>query len=98
MDHPIVSTGAMRRGRLLRLRARNSAGETIDALSDYPLPDEGGQSFQQFNRTDIDFGSDIDGDGTNEHVDVEGLSTVMSRESITVPAGTYRTRSGWKHA
>lgn len=47
------------------------------------------QSFQQFNRTDIDFGSDIDGDGTNEHVDVEGLSTVVGMESITVPAGTY---------
>lgn len=47
------------------------------------------QSFQQFNRTDIDFGSDIDGDGTNEHVDVEGLSTVVGQESITVPAGTY---------
>ncbi|QOJ33549.1 MAG: hypothetical protein HRU82_00660 [Nitrospira sp.] len=47
------------------------------------------QSFQQFNRTDIDFGSDIDGDGTNERVDVEGHSTVLSREAITVPAGTY---------
>ncbi len=47
------------------------------------------QSFQQFSRTDVDFGSDIDGDGTNEHVDVEGHSTVLSRESITVPAGTY---------
>lgn len=47
------------------------------------------QSFQQFSRTDIDFGNDIDGDGTNEHVDVEGHSTVLSRESVTVPAGTY---------
>lgn len=47
------------------------------------------QSFQQFNRTGIDFGSDIDGDGTNEHVDVEGHSTVLSRESVTVPAGAY---------
>jgi len=47
------------------------------------------QSFQQFNRNDIDFGSDIDGDGTNEQVDVEGLSTVLGQESITVPAGTY---------
>ncbi|MBA2487225.1 MAG: hypothetical protein H0V35_14250 [Nitrospira sp.] len=47
------------------------------------------QSFQQFNRADIDFGSDIDGDGTNEHVDVEGHSTVLGQESITVPAGTY---------
>jgi hypothetical protein len=47
------------------------------------------QSFQQFSRTDIDFGSDIDGDGSNEHVDVEGHSTVLSRESVTVQAGTY---------
>ena len=47
------------------------------------------QSFQQFSRTDIDFGSDIDGDGTNERVDVEGHSTVLSREAVTVPAGTY---------
>lgn len=47
------------------------------------------QSFQQFSRTDIDFGSDIDGDGTNEHVDVEGHSTVLNREPVTVPAGTY---------
>ncbi len=46
-------------------------------------------SFQQFSRTDIDFGSDIDGDGSNEHVDVEGQSTVLGQESITVAAGTY---------
>ena len=48
------------------------------------------QSFQQFNRTDIDFGSDMDGDGTNEHVDVQGHSTVLGQEAITVPAGTYQ--------
>lgn len=53
------------------------------------FPMKASQSFQQFNRTDIDFGSDIDGDGTNEHVDVEGVSTVFGHESITVPAGTY---------
>jgi hypothetical protein len=47
------------------------------------------QSFQQFSRADIDFGSDIDGDGTNERVDVEGHSTVQGREPVTVPAGTY---------
>ena len=47
------------------------------------------QSFQQFSRTNIDFGSDIDGDGTNERVDVEGHSTVLSREAVTVPSGTY---------
>ncbi len=47
------------------------------------------QSFQQFNRTGIDFGSDMDGDGTNEHADVQGNSTVVGQEAVTVPAGTY---------
>jgi hypothetical protein len=48
------------------------------------------QSFQQFNRSDIDFGNDMDGDGANEHVDVQGNSTVVGQESVTVPAGTYQ--------
>ncbi|MBX3237071.1 MAG: hypothetical protein KF814_13055 [Nitrospiraceae bacterium] len=47
------------------------------------------QSFQQFSRTDIDFGADMDGDGTNEHADVRGNSTVLGQEAVTVPAGTY---------
>jgi hypothetical protein len=46
-------------------------------------------SFKQFDRTDIDFGNDLDGDGTNERADVRGQATVIGRESITVPAGSY---------
>ena len=46
-------------------------------------------SFQQFDRTGLDFGSDMDRDGTDEKVDARGWSSVIGRESITVPAGTF---------
>jgi hypothetical protein len=46
-------------------------------------------SFQQFNRKDIDFGVDLDGDGENERADVEATVHVLARESVTVPAQTY---------
>ncbi len=47
-------------------------------------------SFQQFDRTGVDFGSDLDHDGTDEKVDVQGWSKVIARETITVPAGTFQ--------
>ena len=46
-------------------------------------------SFQQFDRTGIDFGTDMDRDGTDEKVDTQGWSKVMGRETVTVPAGTF---------
>lgn len=48
-----------------------------------------GSTFQQFDRRDLDFGSDLDRDGVNEHADVVGTVTVVGRESVTVPAGSY---------
>lgn len=47
-------------------------------------------SFQQFDRTGLDFGTDMDRDGTDEKVDVRGSSGLISRETITVPAGTFQ--------
>ena len=47
-------------------------------------------SFQQFDRTGLDFGTDMDRDGTDEKVDVRGWSGLISRETITVPAGTFQ--------
>jgi hypothetical protein len=58
------------------------------------FPIEIPSSFQQFNREGLDFGSDIDGDEQNEKADMEAVVTVMSKESVTVPAGTIRTRYG----
>jgi len=46
-------------------------------------------SFQQFDRTDLDFGTDMDRDGVDEKTDVKGWSSVIGRETITVPAGTF---------
>jgi hypothetical protein len=46
-------------------------------------------SFQQFDRTGLDFGSDMDHDGANEKTDVKGWVTLLGRETITVPAGTF---------
>ncbi|MDH4155540.1 MAG: hypothetical protein OEV01_17325 [Nitrospira sp.] len=47
-------------------------------------------SFQQFDRAGLDFGSDMDRDGTDETVDTQGWSKVLNRETITVPAGTFQ--------
>ena len=46
-------------------------------------------SFQQFDRRGIDFGNDVDGDGTDEKADVEASVTVVGKESVVVPAGSY---------
>jgi len=46
-------------------------------------------SFQQFDRTGLDFGTDIDQDGTDEKVDVRGWTSLVGHESVIVPAGTF---------
>jgi hypothetical protein len=45
--------------------------------------------FQQFNRQDLSYGVDIDGDEKDEKVDVEAWVTVLGPERVQVPAGTY---------
>lgn len=46
-------------------------------------------SFQQFDRKQLDFGNDLDGDGVNERVDVLGTVSVVGRDHVTVPAGQF---------
>ena len=46
-------------------------------------------SFQQFDRTGLDFGTDMDRDGVDEKTDVKGWSRIIGREAITVQAGTF---------
>ena len=46
-------------------------------------------SFQQFDRKQLDFGNDLDGDGVNERVDVQGTVSVVGRDNVTVPAGKF---------
>ncbi len=47
-------------------------------------------SFPQFNRKELDFGTDLDRDGINEKADAQGDATVLGQESVTVPAGTFK--------
>jgi len=47
-------------------------------------------SFPQFNRKDLDFGTDLDRDGIDEKADAQGFATVLGEESVTVPAGTFK--------
>ncbi len=46
-------------------------------------------SFEQFDRKNLNFGSDLDGDHQNERADVSATVTVAGQETVTVPAGTY---------
>jgi len=57
-------------------------------IARFPL--EVPSSFQQFDRKQIEFGNDIDGDGANEKVDVEASVTVIGKEPVTAPAGSYQ--------
>ena len=47
-------------------------------------------SFPQFNRKELDFGTDLDRDGIDEKADAQGDATVLGQESVTVPAGTFK--------
>jgi len=48
-------------------------------------------SFPQFNRKGLDFGTDLDRDEINEKADAQGDATVLGQESVTVPAGTFKS-------
>ena len=47
-------------------------------------------AFPQFNRKELDFGTDLDRDGVNEKADAQGDNTVVGLETVTVPAGTFK--------
>lgn len=47
-------------------------------------------TFEQFDKSILDFGSDLDGDEQNEKADVAATVTIQTQEPITVPAGTYQ--------
>jgi hypothetical protein len=47
-------------------------------------------SFSQFDKKDLDFGTDLDQDGVSEKVNVQGDSMVVGQESVTVPGGTFK--------
>ena len=54
------------------------------------FPIEIPSSFEQLNRKNLNLGIDLDRDGESEKVDVLAVVSVQARESLTVPAGTYK--------
>ncbi|MDT8420068.1 MAG: hypothetical protein RQ754_06520 [Desulfuromonadales bacterium] len=48
-----------------------------------------GESFVQIDRSGVDFGEDLDDDGTNEKVDVRSVVTVVGFSSVTTPVGNF---------
>ena len=54
------------------------------------FPLEFPSSFQQFDRKGLEFDADVDGDDVVERTDVIASVTVVKKEAISVPAGTYR--------
>ena len=53
------------------------------------FPIEIPSSFQQLDRRGLDLGLDLDRDGEAERVDVRAVVTVVGRETVTVPLGTF---------
>ena len=53
------------------------------------FPIEIPSSFQQLDRKDLDLGLDLDRDGRTERVDVRAVVSVVGKEDITVPLGTF---------
>lgn len=47
-------------------------------------------SFQQFDRRGVTIGTDLDGDEQDERADVEATVTMMGKETVSVPAGSYQ--------
>lgn len=48
-----------------------------------------GESFVQLDRTGLNLGEDLDGDGINDSFDIRSIVTVLEFTSKTVPVGTF---------
>lgn len=46
-------------------------------------------SFQQFDRQQLDFGEDLDGDAEDEKMDVRAIVKVVGKETVQVSGGSY---------
>ena len=53
------------------------------------FPLQPGSTFEVFNKHNVDFGADFDGDGRNETLDMSAQVKVVGFETVTVPAGTF---------
>lgn len=74
----------------------NSPPDALTAAANpYPykmvnFPIQVGESFKQFDKTGLDSGHDLDGDGKNELLDITLNVVVQGFESVTTAAGTFQ--------
>lgn len=68
-------------------------GGVLPALSEpyleIPFPLNFGSTLRQIDKTDVDSGRDVDGDGVNDSVDIVADVTVLGNGSVSVPAGEF---------
>ncbi|MHB8483542.1 MAG: FG-GAP repeat domain-containing protein [Nitrospiria bacterium] len=53
------------------------------------FPLQTNSTYGQINRTGLDYGKDLDGDGVNEKFDVVVQTSVLGFETLSLPAGTF---------
>lgn len=53
------------------------------------LPLSAGDTFVQLDKKGLDFGTDVDGDGKNEHFDIHSEVQVVDEETVSTPAGDF---------
>lgn len=92
--NPVLSESyRLKTGRALVFYGDNDPDPLTAALVPYDemrFPLRSGSSYEQFRKSNLDWGRDEDEDGINERVNVVSQVTVtMTTEPVTVPAGTY---------
>ena len=73
--------------------SNNPADAIYTALLPYRLlsfPIQVGARFQQVNKTGLDYGRDLDGDGKNESIDISATAFVRGFETVTTAVGTFQ--------
>ena len=67
----------------------DSLASQLAPYLELPFPLVTSYSFVQLDRTGVDMGMDLDGDGRNETFNAHSVLTVAGFETVTVPAGTF---------
>lgn len=74
-------------------RGNNEAADVITPqlvpFQEVLFPLQANFGFEQLNKTGLDFGSDLDGDGRNERFELLSRVTIVGFETVTVPSGTF---------
>ena len=74
-------------------RGNNDPRDTITPhvvpYQEVQFPLHVGASFHPITKSSLNFGQDLDGDGTNETANLTSQVTVIDVETVTVPAGTF---------